>query len=97
MWCKSDGTCYRYRSVADEYFIPQTVSLLVAHYEKLELENQKTLWRAFSRAWLEGTDEMNSWGFRFYKGPDLEFSAMGARSKGEPWDLLSHSPIILPC
>ena len=87
----------RYRSVADEFFIPHTAAPLMAHYEALELANHEVLWRALSKAWLTNTDEVSTWGLRFYKHPEIGFSAMGARSKGEPWDLLSgEGPVTLP-
>ena len=86
-----------YRSVADEYFIPHTVSPLMGHYEALELGMHNILFQAVLQAWSESTDEVNTWGFRFYKNPELGFSAMGARAKGEPWDLFrDEGPVILP-
>lgn len=87
----------RYRTVADEFFIPHTLSPLLAHFEEIQHVSHNTLLQAMSRAWLESTDETNAWGFRFYVDPRIGFTAMGARSKGEPWDLLSgERPIVLP-
>lgn len=87
----------RYRSVADEFFVPHTVSPLLAHYEELEKVRNRTLWHAILQAWLTTTDEVNTWGLRFYKHPKQGFEVMGARSQGEPWNLFQgEEPIILP-
>ena len=86
-----------YQTVADEFFIPHTVSPLMAHYEELELTMHQTMWQALLKAWLAGTDSVNTWGLRCYKDPDVGFDVMGAKSQGEPWDLFSgEGPIILP-
>ena len=86
-----------YRSVANEFFIPHTVSPLLVYYEKGELNLHKTMWQAILQAWLVSTDGVSTWGLRFYKNVEGGFGVMGARSQGQPWDLFSgDDPIILP-
>ena len=85
-----------YKTVADEFFIPHTVSPLLAYYEKLEDDYQKLLWRGILRALEAGSETMGAWGFKFYKHPEAGFAVSGARSQDEEWDLLMETSAILP-
>ena len=86
-----------YQTVADEFFIPHTLSPLLVYLEELQRVNHDTLWQATLRAWSASTAESSTWGFRFYSNPQIGFTAMGARSKSEPWDLFQgEEPILLP-
>ena len=86
----------RYQAVADEFFIPHTLRPLLEHYGKDELSLHKTMWQAILQAWTTSSESVDTWGLRFYKHPELGLSVMGARSSGEPWDLLTEGPVILP-
>ena len=86
-----------YQTVADEFFIPHTLSPLLVYLEELQRVNHNTLWQATLRAWSASTAEISTWGFRFYSDPEIGFTAMGARSESEPWNLFEgEEPILLP-
>ncbi len=94
---RSGRAVKHYRSVADGYFVPHTVSPLMVYYEELELKMHQTMWQALLKAWLTGTAELSTWGLRCYKYPDVGLGVMGAESQNEPGHLFSgKSPIIFP-
>ena len=85
-----------YKTVADEFFIPHTVSPLLAYYEKLEDDYQKLLWQGILKALEAGSEAMGAWGFKLYKHPKAGLAITGARSQDEEWDLLAEKSAILP-
>ena len=85
----------RYRSTADEFFIPNTVGPLMMFYKENEQNFQELLWQAMSEA-LEAKDElMGEWGFRVGRPRGIKIAVAGARSKDRDWNFLEEEPIIL--
>ena len=86
----------RYRSTADEFFIPNTVGPLMMFYKENEQNFQKLLWQAMSEA-LEAKDElMGEWGFKVGKPLGMKIAVAGARSNNRDWNILEENPILLP-
>ena len=86
----------RYRSTADEFFIPNTVSPLMTFYRENEQTFQNLLWQAMSEALEAKDDLMGEWGFKVGKPFGMKIGLAGARAKGREWNRLEEDPIILP-